>query len=114
MRTHPCASQDRPPATAFWSVPDEASKQLLELVKSGYNPLDAYGIGALMPKVSAALSKLVLQCHNLYGYSRMSSLSTRCAAPCSCDPVALNLCCQRPHCRGALPHVQVNAGPCVT
>ncbi|KAI3439023.1 hypothetical protein D9Q98_001435 [Chlorella vulgaris] len=57
-----------------WVPPPGAISQLLELVKQGYNPLDSYGAGALGQKVSAALGRLVTACHQLYGFSRVTSM----------------------------------------
>ncbi len=41
---------------------------------TGYNPLEAYGVGRLLPKVASALGRLVTACHQLYGFSRVTSM----------------------------------------
>lgn len=61
-------------AAGLWMPPTEAVRQLLDLVKQGVNPLQAYGVGGLMPRVASALSRLVLACHTLYGFSRITSM----------------------------------------
>ena len=39
----------------------------------GYNPLQAYGVGGLLPRLEAALGRLLNACHQLYGFSRITS-----------------------------------------
>ncbi|KAL4434374.1 hypothetical protein ABPG75_000815 [Micractinium tetrahymenae] len=58
----------------IWVPPAESVRQLLDLVKQGINPLQAYGVGGLMPRVSSALGRLVTACHTLYGFSRITSM----------------------------------------
>lgn len=41
---------------------------------AGYNPLEAYGVGGLVPKLALALGRLVTACHQLYGFSRVTSM----------------------------------------
>lgn len=43
-------------------------------VHAGINPLQAYGVGGLMPRVSSALGRLFTACHTLYGFSRITSM----------------------------------------
>ena len=40
---------------------------------AGYNPLQAYGVPQLMPRVAGALGRLITACHTLYGFSRLTS-----------------------------------------
>ncbi|KAL4428595.1 hypothetical protein ABPG77_008907 [Micractinium sp. CCAP 211/92] len=58
----------------IWVPPPEAVRQLLDLAKQGINPLQAYGVGGLMPRVSSALGRLFTACHTLYGFSRITSM----------------------------------------
>lgn len=44
------------------------------LPHAGINPLAAYGVGGLMPRVSSALGRLFTACHTLYGFSRITSM----------------------------------------
>lgn len=50
---------------------------------AGYQPLDAYGAGHLTPHLTAALSRILQQCHQLYGFTRMTSNAARGAADAS-------------------------------
>lgn len=43
------------------------------LSHAGINPLQAYGVGGLTPRISSALGRLVTACHTLYGFSRITS-----------------------------------------
>lgn len=61
-------------AAGVWVPPGDAIRQLLDLVKQGYNPLEAYGVGGLVPKLALALGRLVTACHQLYGFSRVTSM----------------------------------------
>jgi hypothetical protein len=40
----------------------------------GHNLLGAYGVPGLMPRVAAALGRLMMACHQLYGFSRVTSM----------------------------------------
>ncbi|PSC67904.1 furry homolog-like [Micractinium conductrix] len=61
-------------AVGVWVPPTEAIRQLLDLVKQGFNPLQGYGVGALMPRVCSALGRLITACHTLYGFTRLTSM----------------------------------------
>lgn len=65
----------------IWVPPAEASKELLELLRVGLKPLELLEVGVLAPKITAALSRIVVQCHNLYGYA-----STTAATKSYSDP----------------------------
>jgi len=67
----------------IWVPPAEASKELLELLRVGLKPLELLEVGALAPKITAALSRIIVQCHNLYGYA-----STTAATKSYSDPTA--------------------------
>lgn len=53
--------------------PREICDQLLEIVKLGRHPLEAYGVGHLVPLVSAAVGHLLGQCHQLHGFSNLTN-----------------------------------------
>ena len=40
------------------------------MIGQGRHPLAAIGVAHLVPRVSAALSRIILACHNLYGGQR--------------------------------------------
>jgi hypothetical protein len=63
---------ERLTSTPAWVPSATASTALLELIKQGFNPLDAYGCRGLLPRVTAAHSRVMLQCHQLYGFTRMT------------------------------------------
>lgn len=63
-----------------WVPSAEAVRGLLDLVQDGYNPLEAYGVPQLAPKVSAALSRVIASCHDLCGFQRLTSANSRSAA----------------------------------
>ena len=44
------------------------------LPPAGFNPLQGYGVGALMPRVCSALGRLITACHTLYGFTRLTSM----------------------------------------
>lgn len=58
---------------AVWTPHPEACDQLLEVLKRGHHPLEAYGIAHLAPVVSTALGRLLGQCHQLHGYSHLTN-----------------------------------------
>jgi len=59
--------------TLNWSPPREACNQLLEMIKNGHHPLEAYNMQHLIAPVSVAVAKLLSQCHQLHGYTRMTN-----------------------------------------
>lgn len=67
---------DKVPPLHLWEPHHADEEQLLTLIKKGFNPLDAYGIGRMLPLVSAALSKLLVQCHAVCGSAKLTG-STR-------------------------------------
>lgn len=64
-----------------WNAPPEACSRLLEFVKRGHHPLEAYGLQHLIAPVSAAVGRLLAQCHQLHGYTRLTNASTSRAGP---------------------------------
>lgn len=56
-----------------WSPDQIACEQLLEVVKHSHNPLEAYGISSFMPLISTAVGKILQQCHQLHGYTRLTN-----------------------------------------
>jgi hypothetical protein len=59
--------------TLNWFPSLEVCDQLLEMVKSGHHPLEAYNMKHLIAPVSAAVARLLGQCHQLHGYTRMTN-----------------------------------------
>ncbi len=59
--------------TLNWSPSIEACDQLLEMVKTGHHPLEAYNMQHLIAPVSAAIARLLAQCHQLHGYTRITN-----------------------------------------
>lgn len=57
----------------LWFPDQEACDHLLEVVKHNHNPLEAYGVAQLMPLISAAIGKILRQCHQLHGYTRLTN-----------------------------------------
>ncbi|KAH7623253.1 hypothetical protein Ndes2526B_g01675 [Nannochloris sp. 'desiccata'] len=60
-------------ANVNWFPSLEACDQCLEMVKSGHHPLEAYNMQHLVAPVSAAVARLLGQCHQLHGYTRMTN-----------------------------------------
>ena len=56
-----------------WTPSKEACEQLLEIVKRGHHPLEAYGAQHLIAPVSAAVARLLSQCHQIHGYTRLTN-----------------------------------------
>ena len=48
------------------------SPQLLAMLRNGQHPLDAYGVPALVPRISAALSRILQTCHSTYGAATLT------------------------------------------
>lgn len=53
---------------SIWMPPLEASRELLEMLRAGLKPLELLDLGPLVPKITASLSKILVHCHQLYGY----------------------------------------------
>jgi len=53
---------------AHGDSPDEVTEaQLLEMIRNGSHPLDAYGIPSEVTKVSLVLAKVLQQCQMFFG-----------------------------------------------
>lgn len=51
--------------------------QLLDMIRAGDKALDAYGVGSLAVKVSAALTRVLLTCHNMFAHFKLVSTNRR-------------------------------------
>ena len=49
------------------------SQQVINLIRRGQHPFDLLGIAHVLPRVTAALSKLLATWHPLYGNAAMNS-----------------------------------------
>ena len=47
--------------------------QLLDMIRAGDKALDAYGVGSLAVKVSAALTRVLLTCHSMFAHFKLVS-----------------------------------------
>ena len=46
---------------------------LLDMIRAGDKALDAYGVGSLAVKVSAALARVLVTCHNSFAHFKLVS-----------------------------------------
>lgn len=58
-----------------WQPNPEDIAQLEILARREVNPFDVYHVGGALRKVSATMSKLIQQCHAIYGFSRLTGSS---------------------------------------
>ena len=67
------------------------SPQLLAMLRSGQQPLDAYRVPHLVPRLSAALSRILQSCHSQYAAATL----TRCGfmwRACAAETMARSGC----------------------
>ena len=58
------------------------SPQLLAMLRSGQQPLDAYAVPHLVPRVAGALSRVLQTCHAQYAGATLTRCCPRCAELC--------------------------------
>lgn len=82
----------------------ETEAKLLEMVRNGTHPLDAYNIASEIPKASAVLGKAIQTCFLYFGSYRTIN-TNKCGSSCLCallESLALkSLPCvlqPQPHC----------------
>ena len=77
--SHPLQAEGVGGATSCVSTSQTHVRPLTQILRAilppaGFNPLQGYGVGALMPRVCSALGRLITACHTLYGFTRLTSM----------------------------------------
>ena len=47
-------------------APQSASAEVLTMLRTGHQPLEAYGVAKLTPRLQGALTKVILTCHSFF------------------------------------------------